>query len=63
MRPKLSAQKSPGEQIVEDIRRATRNHYSADDKIRIVEQPHLSKRRTLAQIGVPHAACHLLPLV
>ena len=36
MRPKHSAQKSPGERVVQDIRRATRKHYSAEDKIRIV---------------------------
>ena len=36
MRPKPSAQKSPGERVVQDIRRATRKHYSAEDKIRIV---------------------------
>jgi transposase len=36
MRPKSAAQKSPGERIVQDIRRATRKHYSAEDKIRIV---------------------------
>ena len=36
MRPKPSAQKSPGERVVQDIRRATRKHYSAEEKIRIV---------------------------
>ena len=36
MRPKPSAQKSPGERAVQDIRRATRKHYSAEEKIRIV---------------------------
>ena len=36
MRPKSSAQKSPGERVVQDIRRATRKHYSAENKIRIV---------------------------
>ena len=36
MRPKSAAQKSPGERVVQDIRRATRKHYSAEDKIRIV---------------------------
>ena len=36
MRPKPSAQKSPGERVVRDIRRATRKHYSAEEKIRIV---------------------------
>jgi transposase len=40
MRPNLSNQKSPSkkpaEQVVKDIRRATRRHFSAEDKIRIV---------------------------
>ena len=30
------APKTPGEKVVKDIRRATRKHYSAEDKIRIV---------------------------
>ena len=37
MRPKsMPSQTSPSERIVKDIRRATRKHYSAEDKIRIV---------------------------
>ena len=28
--------KAPAEQVVKDIRRATRRHFSAEDKIRIV---------------------------
>ncbi len=28
--------KAPAEQVVKDIRRATRRHYSTEDKIRIV---------------------------
>ena len=36
MRQKSGAAKTPSEQIVRDIRRATRKHYSAEDKIRIV---------------------------
>ena len=28
--------KQPAEQVVKDIRRATRKHYSAEEKIRIV---------------------------
>src|SRR5476651_1817400 len=37
MRPKSAPQKTtPGERIVKDIRRATRRHFSAEDKIRIV---------------------------
>lgn len=40
MRPKSSSArlpvKAPAEQVVKDIRRATRRHFSAEDKIRIV---------------------------
>ncbi len=36
MNPKSSSAKKPAEQVVKDIRRATRRHFSAEDKIRIV---------------------------
>ena len=36
MRPKSSSAKKPAEQVMKDIRRATRRHFSAEDKIRIV---------------------------
>ncbi|SFO60666.1 hypothetical protein SAMN04244567_02410 [Paracoccus pantotrophus] len=39
MKPKSSLKKSakaPAEQLVKDIRRQTRRHFSAEDKIRIV---------------------------
>ena len=36
MRPKPNSSKTPSEKIVRDIRRATRKHYSAEEKIRIV---------------------------
>src|SRR5476651_1049589 len=36
MRPKSSSAKKPAEQVVKDIRRVTRRHFSAEDKIRIV---------------------------
>jgi len=36
MRPKHSLPQKPAEQVVKDIRRATRRHFSAEDKIRIV---------------------------
>src|SRR3546814_18613243 len=40
MKPKPSLKKSPAkapaERVVQDIRRATRRHFSAEDKIRIV---------------------------
>ena len=36
MRQKPGPTKEPAEQVVKDIRRATRKHYSAEEKIRIV---------------------------
>lgn len=36
MKPKSSRSKLPAEQVVKDIRRKTRRHFSAEDKIRIV---------------------------
>jgi transposase len=36
MRQTTGTRKSSGEKIVKDIKRATRKHYSSEDKIRIV---------------------------
>lgn len=36
MRQKSGPQGAPAEQVVKDIRRATRNHHGAEEKIRIV---------------------------
>ncbi len=36
MRQKSGPGKEPAEKVVQDIRRATRKHYSAEEKIRIV---------------------------
>jgi len=36
MRPKSSKPKASAERVVKDIRRRTRRHFSAEDKIRIV---------------------------
>jgi len=36
MRQATRTRKSPGEKIVKDIKRATRKHYSSEEKIRIV---------------------------
>ena len=33
---KLATAKKPAEQVIKDIRRATRRHFSAEDKIRVV---------------------------
>ena len=35
MTPKSTTAKKPAEQVIKDIRRATRRHFSAEDKIRI----------------------------
>ena len=51
MRPKHSGQpKASAERVVKDIRRATRRHFSAEDKIRIV----LEGLRGEALAGVIH---------
>ena len=36
MRPNPLSSKAPAERVLKDIRRATRRHFSAEDKIRIV---------------------------
>jgi len=37
LRPKsLTSKPTPGERVAKDIRRATRRHFSAEDKIRVV---------------------------
>jgi transposase len=36
MRQKLGPVRAPAEQVVKDIRRATRRHFSAEEKIRVV---------------------------
>ena len=36
MRPTPMSSKAPAERVLKDIRRATRRHFSAEDKIRIV---------------------------
>ena len=36
MNPRTSSAKKPAEQVMKDIRRATRRYFSAEDKIRIV---------------------------
>ena len=65
MRPKSSSPKTPGEKVVKDIRRATRKHYSAEDKIRIVLDglrgegsiAELCRREGIAQSTLPRASC------
>jgi transposase len=36
MRQKSGPEKQPAEEVIKDIRRATRRHFSAEEKIRIV---------------------------
>ena len=45
MRPRSSSPKKPTEQVVKDIRRATRRHFSAQDKIRGIMDHAKGKRR------------------
>jgi hypothetical protein len=40
MRQQTRLLKEPAEKVVQDIRRATRKHYSAEEKIRIVLEGH-----------------------
>ena len=40
MRAKPVSSKAPAEQVLKDIRRATRRHYSAEDKIRRESPPY-----------------------
>jgi hypothetical protein len=42
--------KSPGDKIVKDIKRATRKHYSSEEKIRIV-QDGLRGKDSIADLG------------
>ena len=49
MRQKSGPAKQPAEQIVKDIRRATRRHFSAEDKIRIVLEG-LRGEETIAEL-------------
>lgn len=55
MRTKSPTSKAPAERVLKDIRRATRRHFSADDKIRIV----LEGLRGVDSIAEP---CRLIEL-
>ena len=64
MRQKSGPVRSPAEQVVKDIRRATRRHFSAEEKIRVVLEG-LRGEESIAELcrreGI--AADDLLPLV
>ncbi|WP_171003789.1 hypothetical protein [Sphingopyxis sp. L1A2A] len=55
MKPKSSLKKSPpkapAERVVKDIRRATRRHFSAEDKIRIVLEGRLRDGLSAGLLG------------
>ena len=53
MKLKSNQPKATAEQVVKDIRRATRRHYSTEDKIRVV----LSGLRGEDSIACPTSAC------
>ena len=62
MRPKSLSAKKPAEQVVKDIRRATRRHFSAEDKIRIVleglrgDDQHGRRQKKIFRVLVQEAA-------
>ena len=67
MRQKAGPQRPAAEQVIKDIRRATRKHHSAEDKIRIVLEglrgedsiAALCRREGIAEISRQLAAVHL----
>jgi transposase len=50
MRQTTGTRKSPGEKIVKDIKRATRKHYSSEEKIRIVLDGLRGEARDLKEV-------------
>ena len=52
MRQKSGPQKPAAEQVIKDIRRATRKHHSAEDKIRIVLEG-LRGEESIAAVASP----------
>src|ERR1700722_16774132 len=64
MRQKSGSEKQPAEETIEDIRRATRRHLSAEEKIRVVLEGLRGRgehRRTLSPRG--HCLVNVLQLV
>ena len=60
MRQKSGPEKQPAEDAIRDIRRATRRHFSAEEKIRVVlEGVRGDALRRQAQIGYQRAALAL----
>jgi hypothetical protein len=51
MRQQTRLLKEPAEKVVQDIRRATRKHYSAEEKIRIVRRDEVNVRRNSMLVG------------
>jgi hypothetical protein len=56
MKQKAGPQKPAAEQVIKDIRRATRKHHSADDKIRIVLE-RLRGEDTIRHSAPPRRHC------
>ena len=48
MRQQTRPLKEPAEKVVQDIRRATRKHYSAEEKIRIVLEGRVARQHCRA---------------
>lgn len=55
MKQKTGRSKPPAEQVIKDIRRVTRRHFSAEDKIRIVLEGLLLNVPTHGAHSWPHA--------
>jgi hypothetical protein len=60
MKQKSGPGKAPAEQVLKDIRRQTRRHYSAEEKIRIVARGALQCVR--AHMRIPQRAQKILPV-
>ena len=53
MRQQTRSPKDPAEKVVQDIRRATRKHYSAEEKIRIVLDIRAANRQERGRLSCP----------
>jgi transposase-like protein len=54
MRQKSQTRQTGVAKAIKDIRRATRKQYSAEEKIRLVEQSYLPIKQTSDKLGIPH---------
>jgi transposase len=54
MRQKSGPEKQPAEDAIRDIRRATRRHFSAEEKIRVVLEGLRGEESIACSINWPH---------